>query len=556
MNINQNLLLLKSNLLKIYSNKHIEIRNSNILIYKQLKEELKVNYNIYLNCFIIISNYVCELEDIPYNINEINQDSNKIIPQLFNLFNRLQNNEIILNDILDDDTNLIPPNHDNTHNKTNITSLFPPLPPDDLESTSTTILSEIDNLSSNKITEKDINQLKNHPILLFLCGFFKYYGLGCEKDVYTAFNYFKLSSDQGFVLSQCYLGNCYYSQCGIPESELNSNLDEKAFYYYSLAAQQNYSVAQYNLGLCYENGCGVDINPVESLKYYELSALQGNASAQYHLASIYESGEFCGVTILNDGTLVKNLEKSHQYYLKAANNGLALAQHTIGLWYEFGQQEINLEKNIVEAVSWYTRASNQGYSISQYILGQCYEYGKGVNKDYFMAVTLYNRAAENNHIGGQFQSGYCCQYGQGTTKDLQRAIYYYKMIEQTNSLYYQLNEEFPSNNLTNNNHNNVLNDNRTQTITYPNIQIFKLDENGTETANDSITRGITLMNLATCYEEELKGYNSLNNDNNNHKNLLLTIFKLYTLGEYLLQNDKRKEIIKKRKQLFLQTYST
>jgi TPR repeat protein len=377
----------------------------------------------------------------------------------------------------------------------------------------------------------------NDPSIVFLCGIFQYYGLGCSKDVITAVKNLKISAHAGFVLAQCCLGNYFYSQ---PEEEAeDGTADQKAFEFYSLAAEQNYSIAQYNLGLCYENGCGVEINPEKALELYHLSASQGNATAQYHLATIYESGQLCSMTsITKNPTLshsaaplpLLNLSQAHEYYSLAAKNGSAVAQYNLGICYEYGLEK-TLMKDPELASHWYTRSAQQGHPPSQYTLGQNYEYGKGVHKDLSCAVSWYLQAASNGHLGGQFRCGWSYQFGQGVRPDLNEAIRFYEMIAETNSSFY-------ARQLTNSGE------------CIPRITFRPEESSPTESSEDRIHRALGMRNLSICLEErvEMRGGDESDKDEKKMKmKVMRRVYELCLFAEYLLEGDKRHAKMKERR---------
>jgi uncharacterized protein len=65
-------------------------------------------------------------------------------------------------------------------------------------------------------------------------------------------------------------------------------------------------------------------------------------------------------------------------YLKAANQGLAVAQFNLGLMYEIGR---GVPKDDAQALTWYRRAADQGDANAQFSLGAKYARGQGVARD-------------------------------------------------------------------------------------------------------------------------------------------------------------------------------
>jgi TPR repeat protein len=362
---------------------------------------------------------------------------------------------------------------------------------------------------------------KKNASLLFLCGIFQYYGLGCAKDVDRAVGTLQMSAESGFALAQCCLGNYFYSQWFD-----DSACGPRALEYYSLAAAQFYSVAQYNLGLCYENGCGTVIDPGKSLECYQLSARQGNVSAQYHLGTIFESGEFCSVRSIGAKEL-QNLQSAFDSYSMAAENGLAIAQFNMGICHEYGLDGVT-GKDFEKSVSWYRRAACQRHPPSEYTLGHCYEYGKGVDKDLPTAVSWYLRAASHGHLGGQLRSGWCYQFGQGVSQSLEEALRLYEMIAESNEEFYVKTVDLDGE-----------------------VSFAPSDGSPPESAEDRIHRALGLRNLSVCLEERYgllgTGGEVPQQEPQQQLNQLTRVLELYLLAEYLLSGDKRQARLRERR---------
>lgn len=370
-------------------------------------------------------------------------------------------------------------------------------------------------LEANRIREK-----KNAP-LLFLCGVFQYYGLGCPKDVDRAVEALQMSAESGFALAQCCLGNYFYS-LWFDEPACGS----KAFEYYTLAARQSYSVAQYNLGLCYENGCGTNVDPAKALECYQLSARQGNVSAQYHLGAIYESGELCSARSIGSEQL-QNLQSAFDSYSVAAENGLAIAQFNMGICHEYGFEGVT-EKDFEKSTSWYRRSATQRHPPSEYTMGHCYEYGKGVDKDLPTAVSWYLRAASHGHLGAQLRSGWCYQFGQGVSRNLEEAMRYYEMIADSNEEFYDKTVDLDGA-----------------------VSFTPKGDSPLESNEDRIHRALGLINFSVCLEER---YSLLVTEGEVSQQErwdqvahLTRVLELYLLAEHLLNGDKRQARVKQRR---------
>ena len=78
-------------------------------------------------------------------------------------------------------------------------------------------------------------------------------------------------------------------------------------------------------------------------------------------------------------------------------------------------------QDYAEAVRWYRKAADQGFAYAQLSLGICYKNGQGVTQDYAEAVKWYRKAADQGYAKAQNNLGVCYYNGQGVTKDLDKA---------------------------------------------------------------------------------------------------------------------------------------
>ena len=90
-------------------------------------------------------------------------------------------------------------------------------------------------------------------------------------------------------------------------------------------------------------------------------------------------------------TVEKNEEEAVNWYRKAAEQGNADAQNSLGGCYYYGD---GVEKNEEEAVNWYRKAAEQGYAVAQTNLANIYYYGKDVKENKEEAVNWFRKAAE------------------------------------------------------------------------------------------------------------------------------------------------------------------
>jgi TPR repeat protein len=151
----------------------------------------------------------------------------------------------------------------------------------------------------------------------------------------------------------------------------------------------------------------------EAVKWYRKAADQGYAKAQSSLGVRYRDGN--GVE--------KNYEEAMKWCRKAAVQGHAPAQNNLGTMYYTGN---GVEKNYKEAVKWYRKAADQGHASAQNYLGVMHFYGKGVEKNYKEAVKWFRKAADQGHEDAQQNLGVMYYTGNGVEKNYKEAVKWYR----------------------------------------------------------------------------------------------------------------------------------
>jgi hypothetical protein len=96
----------------------------------------------------------------------------------------------------------------------------------------------------------------------------------------------------------------------------------------------------------------------------------------------------------------KDFPEAMRWFLRAADQQHAGAQHSLGRMYEGG---CGVSQNLAEAMRWYLRAADQGFAPAEVSLGQLYENGLGVARDEAEAAKWYLRAArkETTQVAGR-----------------------------------------------------------------------------------------------------------------------------------------------------------
>ena len=229
----------------------------------------------------------------------------------------------------------------------------------------------------------EISKKENYPEIFYKIGRYftiKFFNIISNEnkayefeldDIDVMFSWIKIFAEQGNLVAQYYLGECYYSGYGVEKNVT------KVIKWFRRSAEQGYSLAQCWLGRCYRDGYGVEKDTKEAIQWFKLAAEQGDSNAQCCLGKRYQDGE-------------------------------------------------GVKEDIKEAIKWFKLSAKQGYFEAQHFLGACYKDGNGVKKDMKKAIKLFKRSAEQGHFEAQHSLGVCYQYGDGVKKDMKKAIKLFK----------------------------------------------------------------------------------------------------------------------------------
>jgi WD40 repeat protein/serine/threonine protein kinase len=118
---------------------------------------------------------------------------------------------------------------------------------------------------------------------------------------------------------------------------------------------------------------------------WQAAANQGSPEGQWLLGRCLELG----------AGIAKNEVEAVQWYRKAAERDLAIAQNNLGICYCHGQ---GVARDEMEAVQWLRKAADQGYAPAQYNLALCYARGKGVARDELQAIPWLRKATDQGNL--------------------------------------------------------------------------------------------------------------------------------------------------------------
>ena len=163
---------------------------------------------------------------------------------------------------------------------------------------------------------------------------------------------------------------------------------DKALYWLNKALAQDYYNAYYLTGKLHLNGIFYPKSKLKAHEYFMQAKERGSIESLYELGKINEDWN--------------NLSKALKNYKQAADADYPEAQAMLGLIYE-GNSKDFINKNIVtvdleKSMQWYLKAAQNGIHYAIYMTGHNYETGRGVNKSLAKAQYWYNQCAK---MGGQ-----------------------------------------------------------------------------------------------------------------------------------------------------------
>ncbi|KAG0275710.1 hypothetical protein BGZ95_008458, partial [Linnemannia exigua] len=140
-----------------------------------------------------------------------------------------------------------------------------------------------------------------------------------------------------------------------------------------------------------------------------MNAQLGDMHAQNALGEMYKDGR--GVH--------QDYEAAMDWYLKAAEQGLASAQVNVGDMYDYGR---GVPQDFTKAMEWFRKAAAQDYAPAQCSIGQL----NCVPQDYSIVMAWYLKAADQENTAAQNNIGWLYQIGLGDPQDYTKVMYWYQ----------------------------------------------------------------------------------------------------------------------------------
>ncbi|KAF9280288.1 hypothetical protein BGZ88_012288 [Linnemannia elongata] len=150
------------------------------------------------------------------------------------------------------------------------------------------------------------------------------------------------------------------------------------------------------------------------MEWFRKAADQGYAVAQNSIGLMYDEGK--GVP--------QDFVKAMEWFLKAAVKGDSNAQNSIGNMYDKGK---SVPQDFAKAVEWLRMAADQGHTYAQNNIGCHYRKGEGVPQDYFQAMEWFCKAADQGNAEAQYNIGAMYNNGEGVKQDFAKAMEWFRM---------------------------------------------------------------------------------------------------------------------------------
>ncbi len=114
-----------------------------------------------------------------------------------------------------------------------------------------------------------------------------------------------------------------------------------------------------------------------------------------------------------------NYSAAFKIWEQQAKDGVVNAQHNVGVMLDKG---LGTPKDRTQAIVWFKKAANQGHAKSQYTLGSRYFYGKfGVKKDYAKAIHWWEKASAQDSLNAKYNLGVLYLYADEKFADKDKA---------------------------------------------------------------------------------------------------------------------------------------
>ena len=148
--------------------------------------------------------------------------------------------------------------------------------------------------------------------------------------------------------------------------------------------------AQRFVGILYDNGLAVSRDGREAADWFRKAAAKGDAQAEYRLGMKLVHGA--------DG-VTRDVSQGLSLMERAGEHGYIHSFYYIADLYRTGGWGV--PEDAAQSMVWFRKAADQGDAASQTTLGIDYQYGRGVTKNIDQAISWYRKAAAQGDVTAQ-----------------------------------------------------------------------------------------------------------------------------------------------------------
>lgn len=116
-------------------------------------------------------------------------------------------------------------------------------------------------------------------------------------------------------------------------------------------------------------------------------ATDETAAQEYQIAQEYD----------RDYYNVENMQKAFDYYILSAKKGYAEAQYTVGVYYNIGDDDLDISIDYSKSLYYLLLAARQGHRMAMYLIGIAYKYGEGVGLNTTIAFQWFHLSAVHGY---------------------------------------------------------------------------------------------------------------------------------------------------------------
>lgn len=137
----------------------------------------------------------------------------------------------------------------------------------------------------NKLATEYYNKYPQSISSISQLGYCHLYGLGVDKNINKAGEYFETAAKSGYITSLYNLAHCYYQF--FDKDKQNNKISTL---YFKQSAELNYSESINMYGTLLRDGNGVKENKLEAVKYFEKAIKKNSPMGHFYLGSCYLYG--------------------------------------------------------------------------------------------------------------------------------------------------------------------------------------------------------------------------------------------------------------------------